>query len=104
MNKAEKISILSDTARRVLPENGEAWLFGSQARGTEHSGSDWDILILLDKEKQDYEDFDRYAYPFVELGWDIDAMISPVLCTKKTWADNWFSPFYKNVQQDRIRL
>ena len=31
--------------------NAEAYLFGSRARGDNHSNSDWDILILVDDPK-----------------------------------------------------
>ena len=33
-----------------LPVGGRALLFGSQARGDAHAGSDWDILVILNKE------------------------------------------------------
>ena len=42
---------IKSTAKRIIPKNGKAILFGSQARGTAHEGSDWDVLILLDKDK-----------------------------------------------------
>jgi predicted nucleotidyltransferase len=104
MTKGEKIERIKNTARRVLPEGGEAWLFGSQARGNAHRDSDWDILILLDKEMISNEDHDNIAYPFREVGWDFDACINPLIFTKKEWSRNWFSPFFKNVMNERIRL
>jgi predicted nucleotidyltransferase len=104
MNSQEKIREMSAAAKRVMPSNGEAYLFGSQARGTANENSDWDILILLDKDRITHEDYLLYGYPFLELGWDIDAMISPILYTKKDWEKRSFIPFYKNVMRDRIRL
>ena len=104
MNNKEKIKQLSATAKLVMPEGGEAWLFGSRARGNAQQDSDWDILILIDKERITLEDYSKYAYPFQELGWDIDAMVSPIVYTKKEWETGKFTPFYKNVIQDRIRL
>ena len=104
MDNSEKFKEISATAQRIMPEGGEAYLFGSQARGTVHSNSDWDILVLLDAESITMDDFRQYAYPFMELGWDIDAMISPIILTKKEWERSSFTPFYKNVMNDRIRL
>jgi predicted nucleotidyltransferase len=36
---------------QILPPNATARLYGSQARGDAHRGSDWDILIVMDKDK-----------------------------------------------------
>lgn len=104
MEQKEILQRMSETARRVLPEGATAWLFGSQARGTANSDPDWDILILLDKEKVMPEDHDAVGFPFREAGWDFDALVNPIIYTEKDWERNWFSPFYKNVMQERIRL
>ena len=104
MTYEEKIKTLSNVACNVLPADAEAWLFGSQARGTARTDSDWDILVLLNKDKILHTDFDKYAYPFVKTGWDIDAMVAPILLTKKDWDASKFTPFYKNVTNDRIAL
>lgn len=91
-------------ASSVLPTGGEAWLFGSQARGTAHADSDWDVLVLLEKESIAHTDFGVYAFPFMDEGWNIDATVIPILLTKKEWAASSFTPFYKNVMKDRIAL
>lgn len=95
---------IKSTAKRIIPKNGKAILFGSQARGTAHEGSDWDVLILLDKDKITYDDYSAIAYPFDTLGWDIDAMITPIIYTKKDWEKASFTPFYKNVMREGIVL
>lgn len=64
MTSDEKIKKLSDTAKRVLPTGNEAWLYGSQARGTANRDSDWDILVLVNGEALGHEDFGIYAYPY----------------------------------------
>ena len=35
-----------------------------QARGDAQEGSDWDILIILDKKKEEQNDHDNIAFPF----------------------------------------
>ena len=88
----------------VLPQDGQVLLFGSRARGDNRVDSDWDVLILINKDRLDSSDYDRLAYPLFELGWDLEEIINPVLYTKCDWERNSFTPFYKNVQQDSIRL
>ena len=61
MTKDDIKKKLSDTAAKVLPTDGEAWLYGSQARGSANRDSDWDILVLLEKESLDHTDFNKYA-------------------------------------------
>ena len=55
---------IKNRSAEIMPMNAKVILFGSQARGDYHEGSDWDILILLEKEKIQNEDFDAVAYPF----------------------------------------
>lgn len=87
-----------------LPAGGYALLYGSRARGDAHTGSDWDILIVLDKEKLLPEDYDTISYPLRELGWELGEYINPVMYTAKEWESSKFTPFYHNVIDDAIRL
>lgn len=104
---AERHSIITEirnVARNSMPQGGRMLLFGSQARGDASESSDWDILILLDKERIKNEDFDAVAYPIVELGWRLGIEINPLLYTFADWEKRSFTPFYKNVQKDKIEL
>ena len=87
-----------------LPAGGYALLYGSRARGDAHSGSDWDILIVLDKDQLLPEDYDTISYPLRELGWELGEYINPVMYTAKDWESSKFTPFYHNVIDDAIRL
>jgi predicted nucleotidyltransferase len=89
--------------RQLLP-NEKVILFGSQARGDAREDSDWDLLVLLNKKKITYEDENRYAYPFAELGWNYGTYISVKIYTKKEWLNRSFTPFYHNVQEDGILI
>lgn len=102
MQKNEIIHSIRETARQVMPSGSRVILFGSQARGDAHHESDWDILILLDKSRIYNEDFDRVAYPLVELGWKIGADINPLIYTYTDWQRRSFTLFYKNVEQEGI--
>ena len=71
MDKNEILQAIKTTAKQIMPSGTRVILFGSQAR----EDSDWDILILLNKEKLDNSDHDNYSYPLFELGWNINAQI-----------------------------
>ena len=87
-----------------LPNGATALLYGSQARGDARHDSDWDILIILDKDRLQPDDYDTVSYPLTKLGWDIGAEINPVMYTRKEWEASSFTPFYYNVQRDSIIL
>jgi predicted nucleotidyltransferase len=54
--------------RRILP-NEKVILFGSQARGDAREDSDWDLLVLLNKNgKITSEEDTTYGYPFDKIG------------------------------------
>lgn len=102
--KADVLIKLKETLRDVLPVGAHAYLYGSQARGNASLDSDWDVLILLDKQKIEAEDYDNVSYPLVELGWSLNECISPVLYTMKDWVKYHFTPFVHNVKNEGILL
>lgn len=79
MNKESVLSAIKQVAQADIPKDASVILFGSRARGDERADSDWDVLILIDKDKLTSEDHDLYSYPFWKLGWRINAMIHPAV-------------------------
>ena len=106
MKKAEEqiLRAIAAKARNVMPKDATIMLYGSRARGDNRKDSDWDLLILLNKEKVTLNDIDEVEYPLRELGWSIGQDINPVLYTNKEWNENSFTPFCKNVTEDCIIL
>lgn len=90
--------------KKIIPDDGHLFLYGSQARGDYNEQSDWDLLILLNKDKTEFIDFDIYSYPFIELGCDFEIAISAHIYTIKEWESMSFSLFYKNVEKDKKEL
>ncbi len=90
--------------QQIIP-NEKLYLYGSQARNDARNNSDWDLLVLLNKEKRNYiEDFDNYAYPFTEIGLKYDVLINAKVFTLKDWEKQKPSIFYKNVERDKIEI
>ncbi|MBQ4392864.1 MAG: nucleotidyltransferase domain-containing protein [Prevotella sp.] len=85
MSKDGVLTAIKDVANNGIPKDASVILYGSQARGDAGQGSDWDLLILLDKKHLRPGDHDLYSYPFWKLGWKIDTMIHPALYTKSEW-------------------
>ena len=86
MKKNQIIEAMHNKLYEIDP-HAKAILFGSRARGTEHEGSDWDILILLDKPKVTLQDYET---------------INPVLFSQKEWEENRHTLFNHNVTREGI--
>ena len=95
------INQIREVAQQVLPKGAHVWLYGSRARGEARPDSDWDLLILVNKDKIGQDDFNNISYPFICRGWDLNEMIQPVMYTEKDWKKYSFTPFYKNVEHDK---
>ena len=101
MERAQVIDNIRQVAARVLPKGSALYLYGSRARGDYHEDSDWDFLLLLDKPKRESADFDKYAYPIMEQGFDLWQYFSVHNYTKDELYNIPHSMFYFNVEQDK---
>lgn len=104
MQSEKIIQAIRHKVKEILPDDSTAILYGSQARGDAHDGSDWDVLILLSKDRVQLDDYDVYSYPLREMGWELGEDINPILYTKKNWEKENYTPFYKNVTKEGIVL
>lgn len=102
--KEEILYAIKNVVAQVMPTGAQVILFGSQARGDAHENSDWDILILINEERVYNEDFDRVAFPLIELGWSLGIEVNPLIYTYNDWEKRHFTPFYKNIAQEGIEI
>ena len=104
MTSKNAIAKIKKVASTTIPKGGKAILYGSRARGDSHQGSDWDILILLNKEQLEQADYDNISYPFVLLGCEIGEEINPIMYTNSEWESYRITPFYENVIREGVNL
>lgn len=102
--KAHILDRIKALGCQVLPKDSHLWLYGSRARGDYHVDSDWDLLVLLNKDKRTNQDCEMYSFPFLDLGVKYGEVISSHVYTTKQWQELSFSPFVKNVERDKIEL
>ena len=103
IDKDDMVKAIRNVLNGIEP-NVYAILFGSRARGDAKDGSDWDVLVLIDKPRITLLDYDKYSYPLRELGWDMDEIINPVLFSNKEWNENHFTMFNHNVMNEGIAI
>ena len=101
--KKDILQKVKQTLKTAAPD-ARILLYGSRARGDGQRDSDWDILVILNKQKIESSDYDLISYPIYELGWQEDVMFSVKLYTQAEWNERSFTPFYKNVEKEGIVL
>ncbi len=98
------INKIKETIHNKDPK-ADAFLFGSRARGDNREDSDWDIIILVDSNKITNEIEDRFRDGLYDIELESGQIISAFIYPKRFWESSLkFSPLYKNVTREGIRL
>ncbi len=83
----------------------EAYLFGSRARGDFRKDSDWDILILINESKVTNNIEDKFRDELYDIELESGQIISTFIYPKEYWNTTLiYSPLYKNVNEEGIKL
>ncbi len=102
--KQQILSRIKESISTNAP-NAEIILYGSRARKDNRPDSDWDILVLMDKEKISLSDEQSLRHPLYDIELDTGEIFSLLVYPKKEWVNNLkFTPLYKNIQQEGIKL
>jgi predicted nucleotidyltransferase len=102
MKNTEK-NILTQIKKIVKGKDPSAkiYLYGSRSRGTAKSESDWDLLILLNRDKISIDLEREITYPLYDLEFETGEIISPMLYTENEWNTKYsITPFYRNVMRE----
>ena len=98
------LDIIRNKAKEIMPEDAKLILFGSQARKDADEESDWDLLLLLNKNDISDADYNNYVWPLVQLGWNVGEYFSVKMYSTQDWNSRKSTPFYKNVEREGILL
>ena len=89
----------------LTDSNNETYLFGSRARGDFKPESDWNVLILVDDEKVTNEIEDKFRDELNNIELETGQVISTFTYPQNYWSKTLsYSPLYKNVAREGIRL
>lgn len=81
------------------------YLYGSRVRGNARKDSDWDLVILLNKDKITSEIEQGITYPLYDLEFETGEIISPMVYSENEWKTKYrITPFYSNVMKEGVLL
>jgi len=102
MEKQQVLKIVKNAVHKV-DDRAEVILFGSRARGDYHKESDWDFLILLDKEESEkIKDEIRKNLFYSEL--ETNEIFGTIMHNKEEWEKYEITPLYQFIQKEGIKL
>ena len=103
MEQKQVIQRITELGKQILPQGASLWLYGSRARGDARPDSDYDLLILLDKDRVTRSDYD-YSHAFFWDGMKVGEEVNAHIYTKNDWCKWACAPFNENVEEDKLIL
>ncbi len=95
---------IKETVDYISP-NSDVYLYGSRARKSAKKSSDWDILILLNTKKVNFDFEKRIIDALYEIEIETGEVISPLIYAKNDWNINHsITPLFENINRDGIRI
>ena len=106
--KQEVATIIAELCNRIVPlfPHDEAILFGSYARGDADSGSDIDVLLLVNASRQDISERNgQVGNLAAELLLRYGVVVSPIVENREYFNANLKRfPFYRNIDSEGVRV
>lgn len=86
---------LNDQIKKII-------LFGSHARGDATPGSDYDVLVIVERKDQKIRDL--VLDKSVEMLNQYDALVGSILCDEEEWERKKYFPIGLNILKEGIEL
>jgi uncharacterized protein len=104
LDKKEILEKIIRVADKNAPDS-EIYLYGSRARGDARKFSDWDLLVLLNRQNISFDIETKFMDAFYEVELETGEVISPLIYTKTDWQENHrITPLFENIQKEGIRI
>ncbi len=106
--ETEKLQIVMNRLKTGLSEIltdrlENVYLYGSQARGEARTGSDIDVIIILEGDFDYSEMLDQTIDLVADLSLEFDVVISRVFVSRERYKHE-MSPFYMNVRREAVPI
>ena len=90
---------------KELDANAEVILYGSHARGQATKDSDWDILVLLDKDPVTLKTEQKFRHHLLDIELLIGEPISVFVRSKSSWGTKYrITPLYYSIKREGVQL
>jgi predicted nucleotidyltransferase len=104
INKDELLIKIREIIQAREPE-AKIYLYGSRAKGNSQNDSDWDLLILLDREVITHQIEFALTSDLYDLELETGEVLSPMIYSEKEWFGRYtVTPYFHNVMQEGILL
>ena len=103
----QAINILTEIKNTVtsIDPGAQIYLFGSRARDNFRPDSDWDILILLNKQRVDYQERRKIRKRLYQIELSAGQSISAFVYSSGEWINNQHdTPLFESVRSEGIQL
>jgi len=87
-----------------LDNTAEVILYGSRARGDNKRDSDWDVMILLNRNNVDKKVEQTFRHHLLDIELEIGVPISVFVYSKSDWKVSIHYPFIQEHQKEGILI
>ena len=92
-------------AKELLPVGSRVVFFCSRARNEAKKESDWDLHIVIPGDRElKFSEWVPLSIQFDDLGTVYNEIVSTLVYSTYGWNKRKISPFYKNVENEKIIL